>query len=109
MKPAAEAMAGELAKATIQSPAVPVVMNVDARPATDPGVIRTNLVRQIDHPVLWEDTLKTLFAAGVERFIEVGPGRVLSGLLRRTDKTRKFSNIEDKKSAEAVFAVPAAG
>ncbi|MBK6880115.1 MAG: ACP S-malonyltransferase [Elusimicrobia bacterium] len=109
MKPAAEAMAGELAKATLQPPAVPVVMNVDARPATEPGVIRTNLVRQIDHPVLWEDTLKTLFAAGVERFIEVGPGRVLSGLLRRTDKTKKFSNIEDKKSAEAVFAVPAAG
>lgn len=109
MKPAADAMAGELAKASIRAPAVPVVMNVDAGPTTDPAVIRTNLVRQIDHPVLWEDSLKTLFAAGVERFIEVGPGRVLSGLLRRTDKTKKFSNIEDKKSAESLLAAPAAG
>lgn len=109
MKPAADAMAETLAHAAIRAPAVPVVMNVDAVATTDPAVIRANLVRQIDHPVLWEDTLKTLFAAGVDRFIEVGPGRVLSGLLRRTDKTKKFSNIEDKKSAEALLAAPAAG
>jgi malonyl CoA-acyl carrier protein transacylase len=53
--------------------------------------------------------LTQLVSCGVERFIEVGPGRVLSGLLRRTDKTKKFSNIEDKKSAESLLAAPAAG
>jgi [acyl-carrier-protein] S-malonyltransferase len=54
--------------------------------------------------VLWEDTLKWMIGAGIETFIEIGPGRVLSGLVRRTDKTRKFSNIEDKKSADALLA-----
>ena len=82
-------------------------MNVDARETRSPEEIRAKLVRQIDHAVLWEDTLRGLFAAGVENFIEVGPGRVLSGLLRRTDKAKKFSNIEDKKSADALLAAAA--
>lgn len=108
MKPAADAMAGVLAGAALRAPAVPVVMNVDARPAADAEAVRRHLVRQIDHPVLWEDSLRTLFDLGCDRFIEVGPGRVLSGLLRRTDKSKKFSNIEDKKSADAVLAAGAA-
>lgn len=107
MKPAADAMAGVLGRATIVSPAAPVFMNVDARETRSPEDIRAKLVRQIDHAVLWEDTLRALFAAGVENFIEVGPGRVLSGLLRRTDKAKKFSNIEDKKSADALLAAAA--
>ena len=107
MKPAADAMAGVLGRATMVSPAVPVFMNVDARETRSPEEIRAKLVRQIDHAVLWEDTLRGLFAAGVENFIEVGPGRVLSGLLRRTDKAKKFSNIEDKKSADALLATAA--
>lgn len=107
MKPAADAMAGVLGRAAIVSPAVPVYMNVDARETRSPEDIRAKLVRQIDHAVLWEDTLRALFAAGVENFIEVGPGRVLSGLLRRTDKAKKFSNIEDKKSADALLAAAA--
>jgi [acyl-carrier-protein] S-malonyltransferase len=106
MKPAAEKMKGVLAAAKILSPGVPVVANVDAQPMGDPTSIREKLTRQIDHAVLWEDTLKYLIGAGVDTFIEVGPGRVLSGLVRRTDKTRKFSNIEDKKSADALIGAP---
>jgi [acyl-carrier-protein] S-malonyltransferase len=109
MKPAADRMAGVLAGANIIAPACPVVMNVDARPTQDPAVIRRNLVQQIDHAVLWEDSLHTLFGAGVDTFVEVGPGRVLSGLLRRTDKSKKFSNIEDKKSADALLAATIQG
>lgn len=109
MKPAAERMAGVLAGADIRPPAVPVVMNVDAEPTRDPEAIRAKLVRQIDHAVLWEPTLRFLIGAGVGHFVEVGPGRVLSGLLRRTDKAQKFSNIEDKKSAEALASVLTAG
>jgi [acyl-carrier-protein] S-malonyltransferase len=105
MKPAAEVMASVLTAARIVSPAVPVVANVDAQPVQDPQQIREKLVHQIDHAVLWEDTMRFMIGAGVETFIELGPGRVLSGLLRRTDKTKKFSNIEDKKSADALLAV----
>ncbi|MBL8023480.1 MAG: ACP S-malonyltransferase [Elusimicrobia bacterium] len=105
MNPAATAMAPVLAAARIVSPDVPVVANVDARPVQDPQQIREKLVQQIDHAVLWEETLRFMIDAGVETFIELGPGRVLSGLLRRTDKTKKFSNIEDKKSADALLAV----
>ena len=104
MKPAADKMAAVLATARIVAPAVPVVANVDAKPVQDPQQIREKLVHQIDHAVLWEDTLKYMIGAGVETFVEIGPGRVLSGLVRRTDKTRKFSNIEDKKSADALLA-----
>jgi [acyl-carrier-protein] S-malonyltransferase len=106
MKPAADKMANVLAAAKIVAPAVPVVTNVDAQWTQEPQQIREKLVRQIDHAVLWEDTLKGMIGAGVETFIEIGPGRVLSGLLRRTDKTRKFSNIEDKKSADALLLAP---
>lgn len=105
MKPAADKMAMVLANAKIVVPSVPVVTNVDGKLTQDPQQIREKLVRQIDHAVLWEDTLKYMIGAGVETFIEIGPGRVLSGLVRRTDKTRKFSNIEDKKSADALLAV----
>lgn len=106
MKPAADKMATVLAKAKIVVPAVPVVTNVDGKLTQDPQQIREKLVHQIDHAVLWEDTLKWMIGAGVELFIEIGPGRVLSGLVRRTDKTRKFSNIEDKKSADALLSAP---
>jgi [acyl-carrier-protein] S-malonyltransferase len=106
-EPAAEAKWRGLAAAKIQSPAVPVVANVDARPMGDP--VHSGKTDVPDRPrgVVGRHAPKRLIGAGVERFIEVGPGRVLSGLVRRTDKTRKFSNIEDKKSADAVFAVPA--
>lgn len=103
MKPAADKMAGVLAQARIVAPTVPVVANVDATPFLDPSSIREKLVRQIDHAVLWEDLLKYMIGTGVENFVEIGPGRVLSGLVRRTDKTRKFSNVEDKKSADALL------
>jgi [acyl-carrier-protein] S-malonyltransferase len=66
MKPAADKMSGVLSQARIVAPAVPVVANVDAKPLQDPQVIRENLVRQIDHAVLWEDTLKYMIGAGVE-------------------------------------------
>jgi len=103
MKPAAEKMTGTLAQAAIADAAVPVYTNCDAAPTQKAGAIRAKLVTQIDHAVLWEDTMKALIAQGVERFVEVGSGRVLSGLLRRMDKTKKALNIEDKKSADALL------
>lgn len=109
MKPAAERMAKVLETPVVRDAAIPVIANCDAQPTQAAGDIKQKLVRQIDHAVLWEDSLQALFQKGADRFVEVGAGRVLCGLLRRTDKTKKFSNIEDKKSADALLtAAPAA-
>ena len=86
MKPADEQLARALDAVEITSPRVPVWSNVDAKPHTDPSEIRQLLVRQVLQPVLWEDTLRGLLASGVEQFHEVGPGKVLAGLLKRVDR-----------------------
>jgi [acyl-carrier-protein] S-malonyltransferase len=104
MKPAAEKMAAVLEKASIRDAAVPVITNCDALPTRSAADIRQKLVRQIDHAVLWEDGMKFLLSNGADTFIEVGAGRVLSGILKRMDKTKKLLNIEDKKSADALAA-----
>jgi [acyl-carrier-protein] S-malonyltransferase len=103
MKPAAEKMAVVIAAADIRDAIVPVVANCDGQPTRKADDIRRKLVTQIDHAVAWEDAMNLLIKQGVDSFVEVGAGRVLCGLLRRIDKTRKFSNIEDKKSAESLL------
>ena len=92
MKPAVERLAAVLAKVAIHPPRVPVVSNVDAQAHTDPGEVRELLVRQVESPVLWEATVRRLLAPAdqggyaAEAFYEVGPGRVLRGLLKRIDR-----------------------
>jgi [acyl-carrier-protein] S-malonyltransferase len=103
MKPAADKMSGVIAAARVVDASVPVVANCDAQPTTAAADVRRKLVTQIDHAVRWEESMGFLIAQGVESFVELGAGRVLCGLLRRIDKTRKFANIEDKKSADALL------
>lgn len=93
MKPADEALAAALAKVTIRPARIPVWSNVDAAPHTSPEEIRSLLVRQVLQPVLWEKTQRNLLAQGVERFYEIGPGRVLAGLLKRIDRKMECVNI----------------
>lgn len=93
MKPADEKLAAALAGIPISPPRIPVWSNVDARPHTDPAEIRGLLVRQVLSPVRWEDTLRGLVADGVERFYEIGPGRVLAGLMKRVQRKADFRNI----------------
>jgi len=88
MKPADEQLASALEQVEIKPPRIPVWSNVDAKPHTNPGEIRQLLVRQVLQPVLWEDTMRGLIASGVEAFHEIGPGRVLAGLVKRVN--RKF-------------------
>jgi len=94
MKPADEQLAAVLAGVEIRPPRVPVWSNVDARPHTDPEEIRGLLVRQVVQPVLWEATLRGLLGAGVERFCELGPKRVLAGLLKRVQRKAECLNVE---------------
>jgi [acyl-carrier-protein] S-malonyltransferase len=86
MKPADEILAAALAGVEIRPPRLPLWFNVDARPHTDPEEIRGLLVKQVLQPVLWEQTMRGLLAAGCDRFYEIGPGTVLSGLLKRVQR-----------------------
>jgi [acyl-carrier-protein] S-malonyltransferase len=93
MKPADEKLAAILAEVAMMPPRVPVWSNVDARPHTDPAEIRSLLVRQVLSPVRWEETLRGLLASGIERFYEIGPGRVLAGLMKRVHRKADFINV----------------
>lgn len=93
MKPADEKLAAALSGITLTAPRVPVWSNVDAKPHTDPAEVRDLLVKQVVSPVRWEETLRGLTAAGVGRFYEVGPGRVLAGLMKRVDRKADFHNV----------------
>ena len=93
MKPADDAVAAALANVTINPPRIPVWSNVDARPHTDPDEIRGLLVRQVVQPVLWEQSMRGLLADGADRFVELGPGRVLAGLLKRINRKLDCRNV----------------
>jgi [acyl-carrier-protein] S-malonyltransferase len=93
MKPADEKLAAALAKATFTPANTPVWSNVDAQPHTDPAEIQPLLVKQVLSPVRWEETLRGLMAAGVTKFVEVGPGRVLAGLLKRVNRKAEVVNV----------------
>jgi [acyl-carrier-protein] S-malonyltransferase len=83
MRPAADAMAAALAKVTVNAPAVPVVANVTADSTSDPAQIRELLVQQVTSTVRWRESIGLIAARGVTRFVEVGSGKVLAGLIRR--------------------------
>ncbi len=93
MKPADQALAQALANVPWQPPRLPVWSNVDAQPHTDPGEIRALLIRQVLQPVLWEQTMRNLMEQGLTRFYEIGPGRVLVGLLKRIHRQVDCQNV----------------
>lgn len=85
MKPAEDVMAEALAKADITAPIVPVIANVTAERETDTDTIRQNLVRQVTGRVRWRESVAAMVGMGVDTFVEIGAGKVLSGLVRRID------------------------
>jgi len=93
MKPADEALTSVLSEVTVQTPRVPVWSNVDAQPHADPAEIKQLLIRQVLQPVLWEQSMRNLLAAGFDKFYEIGPGRVLAGLLKRVQRKIECTNI----------------
>jgi len=94
MRPADQRLAEVLASVPMRRPRIMVVSNVDARPHDDPEEIRRLLVRQVLAPVLWEDSMRYLIGQGFDRFYEVGPGRVLRGLLKRIDRSIPCQSVE---------------
>jgi [acyl-carrier-protein] S-malonyltransferase len=100
MKPAAEKLAVELEKVKFYDARIPVVANINASLMTDKDVIKSSLVAQAASPVLWEDCIKTMVNEGVQKFVEVGPGKVLTGFTKKIDKDAMMFNVEDGASLE---------
>ncbi|QDV75496.1 ACP S-malonyltransferase [Botrimarina mediterranea] len=94
MQPAVERLSAVLDEVELVTPRVPVVSNVDARAHNDPNEIRSLLVKQVVSPVLWEKSLRQMIDGGVDSFYEIGPGRVLRGLLKRIDRKFPSEGVE---------------
>lgn len=93
MQPAADALAPVLASTDFATPKFPVISNVDAGYHRDPASIRRSLALQVTHPVRWQACVQKMAAEGISRFVEFGPGRVLTGLLRKIDRKLEAMNI----------------
>jgi [acyl-carrier-protein] S-malonyltransferase len=104
MMPAQERMAHDLAALAFRDPAFPLVNNVEARPVRTAGECREGLVRQVSSPVRWQGCVERLVAEGVTTFVEVGPGTVLTGLVRKIAKGARVLNVEDPASLEKTLA-----
>lgn len=104
MKSAAERLQDRLAAITFHEAAIPVVANVTALPVQEGAKIAELLVQQVYSPVLWEDTVNWLIAQGVDTFVEIGPGSVLTGLIKKTDKSVRLLNVNNLDSLEQTAA-----
>jgi [acyl-carrier-protein] S-malonyltransferase len=105
MLPAEARLAPELRALTVSDPAVPVVANVDAEVKRTAAAGIEALVKQVSAPVRWEDVMRRLASEGVHKYVEVGPGTVLTGLGRKILKDAAFANIEDPSGLDAVAAL----
>jgi [acyl-carrier-protein] S-malonyltransferase len=102
MKPAADRLSGVLEAITVSDMSLPVVANATARPNAAKDQVRPLLVTQVCAPVLWEQSVIEMISQGVTRFVEIGPGKVLSGLVKRISKEVELANIEDISGLKAL-------
>jgi [acyl-carrier-protein] S-malonyltransferase len=113
MKPAEDRLAPELRALTTSDPKIPVVANVDAEPKRDARASIDALIRQVSSPVRWEEVVKRLIAEGATTFVELGPGSVLAGLIKKIDRGVRVMSIEDEAGLQAAVALlnvgPASG
>jgi [acyl-carrier-protein] S-malonyltransferase len=100
MKEAADQLEFKLNTVTFHEALIPIVANVTAQKVTESSAIRQLLVEQVYSPVLWEDSIHYLISQGVDTFIEIGPSSVLTGLIKKIDKTVKLININSLESLE---------
>lgn len=93
MQPAVERLQEALAGTTIVAPRIPVISNVDVLPHSDPDYIKAILARQVTSPVQWETTMQALLQRGLQEGFEIGPNKVIAGIMKRIDKTFTITNI----------------
>src|SRR5450432_126857 len=104
MQPAQDRLAGLLRTLQFAEPSIRVAVNVDAKLVTEASALREALIRQVTGPVRWVESMQLLIAQQPPCFIEVGPGKVLSGLMRQIDRSQATFNVEDSASLEKTLA-----
>ena len=104
MRPAEERLAPVLDAVAFADPRVPVYVNVDAAPVTSGAAARDALVRQVSRAVRWDEAIEAMVAAGVGVFVEIGPGKVLTGLLKRIDKNATAISVQSMAELPAARA-----
>ena len=102
MQPAAEGMAEAVYRFNFKDPAVPIVINCTAQPVTSAEAVKEELLRQICAPVQWQRSVEYMVDAGVSTFVEIGPGQVLSGLIKRIDSEVQTLNVGDAGSVRSM-------
>jgi len=100
LKPVEAKLKLELDKINIKDASVPVIANVTAMEETRSRFIKQNLIKQVSNPVLWEESVQRMLALGVDTFVEIGPGKALTGFVRKIDKGATVMNIEDLETLE---------
>jgi [acyl-carrier-protein] S-malonyltransferase len=104
MQPAQDRLAVDLRALSFAAASVPVLTNVDAALTTEPQQLRDALIRQVTGSVRWVESMRRLIEQAPAQFIEVGPGKVLCGLMRQIDRSQKCVNAEDEASLEKTLA-----
>ncbi len=104
MEEASKKLGELLDEIQFRNPVIPVVNNADARFLYKADEIKSSLIRQLGSPLLWEDSIRAIEASGINIFIEIGPGKVLSGLIKRISPEVKMLNIEDMKTLNSAIS-----
>ncbi|WP_066639343.1 ACP S-malonyltransferase [Desulfolucanica intricata] len=104
MRPAGEKLGRELDTVTVKEPEIKIVANISADYVTNAAEIKNSLIRQIYGPVRWEETVIRMIEDGVDTFVEVGPGKVLSGLIKKINREVRIHNVGDQASLEKALA-----
>src|SRR5690606_8952767 len=104
LQPAAQVLEKALTEVSMQAPAVPVINNVEVQSPTDEVAIRSALVRQACHTVRWVETVEAMKAMGITHIVECGPGKVLSGLVKRIDREMVVLSVNDPASLDETLA-----
>ncbi len=104
MQPAQDRLAADLNALTLHTPEIPVMCNVDATLVTTSQQALDALIRQVTGAVLWATSMRSLVTLGVKNFVEVGPGKVLCGLMRQIDRSQSCVNVEDEASLQKALA-----
>ena len=103
MRPAADQLREVLDGLDMKDAVIPVIANVSAKPMTNANEMKENLIEQLYSPVLWEDSIVKMIDLGVDTFIEIGPGKVLSGLIKKINRSVKTYSISDEESCQSVI------